>query len=173
MQDTPATPVYGHYAALINHPAYYYLYGLYADYPINNAFLHTLEAREALRIRLREVQPLLWYFRPYRKSYTLRLFTERSSLARFSPELVDEAWRQLRLVIQQIGPPPQIDGRKGRNTTQTRQAASRGNHSKRLTTSPKAVPDQAFLVLRGWDAVPPRRKKPKPRATPIDFTQEA
>ena len=97
--------VYGYYAALVNHPAYYFLFGLYTDYPLNNAFALPLESQREVQRRLREIQPLLWHFRPYRKSYALRLFTEREALARFAPEKVDEAWRQLRQIIEQVGPP--------------------------------------------------------------------
>ncbi|MDH5753312.1 MAG: hypothetical protein OEZ59_12955, partial [Deltaproteobacteria bacterium] len=98
--------VYGHYAALINHPAYYYLYGLYADYQVNNAFILPREHQEQVREKLRTIQSLLWYFRPYRKSHSLRLFTERESMARFPAHLVSEAWSELHEFIAQMGPPP-------------------------------------------------------------------
>jgi hypothetical protein len=105
MIDITHPAVHGSLAALVAHPGYYYLYALYADYPINNAWFREREYAEVLRERLRTLQPLLALVQPYRKSPALRLFTERESLARFPPEKVDEAWRQLRRLIERVGPP--------------------------------------------------------------------
>jgi hypothetical protein len=100
------TAVHGHVAALVTHPGYYYLYALYADYPINNDWFRQQETAALLQERLRVIQPLLGLVQPYRKSQALRLFTERRSTERFPPEKVDEAWRQLRELLQRLGAPP-------------------------------------------------------------------
>lgn len=92
-------------AALVTHPGYYYLYALYADYPINNAWFRRRETAALLQERLRVIQPLLGALAPYRKSAALRLFTERASAERFPAERVSEAWRQLRALLEQVGPP--------------------------------------------------------------------
>lgn len=86
-------------------PAYYYLYALYFDYLINNRFHAELEHEAKIRDALRRIQPLMRRTQPHRKTWALRLFTERASLERFPPELVDEAWRQLHALVQRIGPP--------------------------------------------------------------------
>ena len=77
-------------------PEYYYLYALFFDYPLNNAFHLDREERAKIREMLATVQRWLDLRQPYRKDFRLRLFTERESLARWSPELVDEALRQLK-----------------------------------------------------------------------------
>ncbi len=106
MVDITNATVSGYYAALITHPGYYYLYALYFDYPINNAWFKRREYAALIQERLRTIQPLLALVQPYRKSPALRLFTERQSRERFPPERVNEAWRQLRNLIERVGPPP-------------------------------------------------------------------
>lgn len=106
MVDITNATVSGYYAALITHPGYYYLYALYFDYPINNAWFKRREYAALIQERLRTIQPLLALVQPYRKSPALRLFTERESRDRFPPERVNEARRQLRNLIERVGPPP-------------------------------------------------------------------
>ena len=106
MVDITNATVSGYYAALITHPGYYYLYAIYFDYPINNAWFKRREYAALIQERLRTIQPLLALVQPYRKSPALRLFTERASQERFPPERVNEAWRQLRNLIERVGPPP-------------------------------------------------------------------
>ncbi|MDH4246349.1 MAG: hypothetical protein OEW39_00870 [Deltaproteobacteria bacterium] len=167
MADSLNPSVYGYYAALINHPAYYHLYGLYADYPLNNAFFLPLEAQQELETRLREIQPLLWNFRPYRKSPALRLFTERATLARFSPELVDEAWRQLRQVIEQLGPPPHWPHASPRPTPE--EASER----RPLRTAGPSDPAEG----KPGQGVPGTEVRPSAKRTwprsPVNYDQEA
>ena len=93
------------HANLATQQGYYYLYALYFDYVINNRFHAELEHEARIRQALRSVAEVIRYTQPYRKTWALRLFTERESLARFRPELVSEAWRQLRELIDRIGPP--------------------------------------------------------------------
>ncbi len=85
---------------------YYYLYALYFDYPINNAFFGNEENAQRIREALRTVQRLEAMVQPYRKHWRVRLFTERDAVARFSPELVNVALFQLRELVNQLGPPP-------------------------------------------------------------------
>jgi hypothetical protein len=79
---------------------------LYADYLVNNLEHARLEDMERVRESLRVIAPLMGKHQPYRKSWALRLFTERQALDSFPPEQVDEAWRQVREWIEQMGPPP-------------------------------------------------------------------
>ena len=97
--------LHGPYAALANHPGYYSLYALYHDYPVSNVWFQEPEHAARLKERLRTIQPLLELVQPYRKSYALRLFTERESLSRFPPDKANEAWLQLRRMIEVIGAP--------------------------------------------------------------------
>ncbi len=126
MIDITNATVSGYYAALITHPGYYYLYALYFDYPINNAWFKQREYAALILERSGKAltvprpsggfgflspaavrsAPLMALVQPYRKSPALRLFTERQSLERFPPERVNEAWRQLRNLIERVGPPP-------------------------------------------------------------------
>ena len=85
---------------------YYYLYALFFDYPLNNAFFTGAENRDRVMESLRTVQRLQALRQPYRKSWPVRLFTERDAMARFSPELVNVVLYQLRELVEQIGPPP-------------------------------------------------------------------
>ena len=87
-------------------PGYYYLYALYFDYPLNNAWFSPREYEAQVRAALRALQPVLAARQPVRKSMALRLFTEREALHRYSPEQVNEAWRQLRDLVDLLGPPP-------------------------------------------------------------------
>ncbi len=48
---------------------YYYLYALYFDYPLNNAFFANEENQERVRESLRTVQRLRAMVQPYRKSW--------------------------------------------------------------------------------------------------------
>ncbi|MEE8433294.1 MAG: hypothetical protein V3S64_00765, partial [bacterium] len=77
-----------------------------ADYPLNNAWFLEREYADLLRERIRVIQPLLEMVQPYRKSPALRLFTERQSRDRFPADKVNEAYRELRALIEKIGPPP-------------------------------------------------------------------
>jgi len=165
MADTLNPSAQGHLAALVNHPAYYYLFGLYTDYPLNSAFHLPLESRRELQVRLREIQPLLWKFEFYRKSYALRLFTERAALARFSPEQVDEAWRQLRQVIDELGPPPRwAESRTApRGEPQTREPPRGSAQGMARETAPREAE-------AGETRAAP--KAPWPRS-PVDYDQEA
>jgi hypothetical protein len=97
--------VHGHYAALVTHPGYYYLYALYADYALNNTWFQRRGYAALLAERLRTIQPLLALVQPYRKSPALRLFTERRSRERFPVERANEAWRELRALIERLGEP--------------------------------------------------------------------
>ncbi len=98
---TPAPIV----ASLAEQPAYYALYALYADYARNNAFHSERESFARLRDAIRYIQPLTGLVQPDEKSWSLRLFTERESLARFSPEVASAAWRMVQQVVEEIGPP--------------------------------------------------------------------
>jgi hypothetical protein len=104
---TPAPVV----SALAEQPAYYALYALYADYQRNNAFHLEREYFDRLREMVRFIQPLRGLVQPDMKSWSLRLFTERQALARFSPEVASAAWRLVRQVVDEIGPPRQVPRR--------------------------------------------------------------
>ncbi len=91
---------------ILTQPGYYYLYALYFDYPINNAFFGGEEYAERVRELVRVVQHIRALQQPYRKSWPLRLFTERDAMARFSPDTVNEMLAQLREIVEQLGPPP-------------------------------------------------------------------
>ena len=106
MTDISQAPVHAPLAHLATQPGYYYLYALYADYAVNNAWFREREYAALLRERLRVIQPLLALVQPYRKSPSLRLFTERLGRERFPPDQVNEAYRELRALIQRVGPPP-------------------------------------------------------------------
>ncbi len=163
--DISNAAVHGHVAALVTHPGYYYLYALYADYPLNQAWFREPEYAALLRERLRLIRPLLGLVQPYRKSEALRLFTERHATGRFPPEKVDEAWRQLRAVLERIGapagwpdaPPPEPPYR-----TPLPPAL------RRKRRSPRARPRRAR-------AAAPQRTPPKPvrpPKSPVDYTQD-
>jgi hypothetical protein len=83
-------------------PEYYYLYALFFDYPLNNVFHIDREERAKIREMLSTIQRWLDLRQPYRKDFRLRLFTERESLARWSPDLVDEALRQLKQTVGRL-----------------------------------------------------------------------
>jgi hypothetical protein len=83
-------------------PEYYYLYALFFDYPLNNAFAIDREERDRIRSWLRQARPAAALYKPYEKSFTLRLFTERSALARWSPELSVEILRQLKHAVDRL-----------------------------------------------------------------------
>lgn len=93
-------------ANIITLQGYYYLYALFFDYPINNAYFLKGENRARVEESIRTVQRLYAMRQPYRKSWALRLFTERDAMARFSPELVNVVLFQIRELVNQIGPPP-------------------------------------------------------------------
>ncbi len=99
-------------------PAYYYLFALYHDYEINNALFARREDAAQMAAFVRRIQTVAPLIQPARKSWALRLFTERQSLARFSPHLVDEAWRQLRQYVaapsRPVEQPPAAPPRRGR-----------------------------------------------------------
>lgn len=83
-------------------PEYYYLYALFFDYPLNNAFAIDREERDRIRGWLKQVRPATALYKPYEKSFALRLFTERQALARWSPELAVEALRQLKGAVDRL-----------------------------------------------------------------------
>jgi hypothetical protein len=83
-------------------PEYYYLYALFFDYPLNNAYAIDREERGRIRGWLRMARPVAALYKPYEKSFALRLFTERQTLARWSPELADEALRQLKQAVDRL-----------------------------------------------------------------------
>lgn len=99
----------------------------------------------------RAILPLRRYIAPYRKSFALRLFTERQALAHFRPELVDEALRQWRGLIEWVGPP--VGWPRPPRPRRPRQGAGR----------PASHP------------APQARRVPKPpfRRSPIDYSREA
>jgi hypothetical protein len=148
-------------AAILTHPAYYAFYGLYADYPLNNLEAAALGDVRRVRETLRELQPLLGQQQPYHKTWALRLFTEREALGRFAPELVDEAWRQLRQVVDGLGPP----------TGWTADPAPRARRD--------ATPRRRLQYRRVQPRPPaPPQAEPTPRPpsfpkSPVDYRQEA
>ena len=85
---------------------YYYLYALFFDFPINNEYYVRGEERERIREYLRAVQPILGLKQPFRLDVRLRLFTQRQSMERFSPEKVHELLRQLRNTVELTAQPP-------------------------------------------------------------------
>lgn len=113
---TPAPIV----ASLAEQPAYYALYALYVDYLENQRRDSEREYFARLSEVVTFIQPLIGKGAAYMKSWSLRLFTERSSLERFSPEQASTAWGLVRNVVDQIGPPagwaqPQHSVRSRRN----------------------------------------------------------
>lgn len=130
-------------AGAINHlvvQGYYYLYALYFDYPINNAWFLDRESQARLRERLRVAQPLLALYQPYRKSWALRLFTERRSVERFPSELINEAYRQLRQVLEHIGPVPERLPREQRTRPPERRIRPRGTPRPQPAPPPRPRP---------------------------------
>lgn len=91
---------------IITLQGYYYLYALYFDYPINNLYFTQEENADRMREVARVVQRLQALVQPYRKSWPVRLFTERDAIARLSPDVVNTLLAQLREVVEQLGPPP-------------------------------------------------------------------
>jgi hypothetical protein len=91
--------------SLAEQPAYYALYALYVDYVGNNQYHRAQEYFARLRDVVRYIQPLVGREQPYMKSWSLRLFTERRALERFSPEQAATAWWLARQVVDEIGPP--------------------------------------------------------------------
>jgi hypothetical protein len=83
-------------------PEYYYLYALFFDYPLNNAFAIDREQRDQIRGWLRQVRPASALYKPYEKSFALRLFTEREALARWTPEMSVEILRQLKNAVDRL-----------------------------------------------------------------------
>ena len=136
---------------VINHltlPEYYYLYALYFDYPLNNQFHLGIEDRKRMRGLLRFIAPLIGLRQSYRKSFALRLFTERQSLERFPPERVDEALRQLKQAVMELRPrvaeqAPELHGRA--------KADAARNASRVLTSAADPMPDP----WPGIEAPPP------------------
>ena len=113
------------FANVVTQQGYYYLYALYFDYPINNAFFAKKEYGERIKEMLRVIRRIEELDQPFGKTWALRLFTERSSLARFSPELVSEAFRQLGEIVKLLGAPPGWPRRKhGRRGPSPGRAAS-------------------------------------------------
>ncbi len=175
----------GPYAALANHPAYYSLYALYHDYPISNVWFQEPEHAARLKKSLRTIAPLLELVQPYRKSYALRLFTERESLLRFPPDKANEAWRQLRHMIEVIGAPagweergkePQEDG-KGEEVEEgteagdgppgeTAQAAARPGPA-----TPAETAERAETEAPPADELPQQSERVFPKS-PVDYDME-
>ena len=98
---TPAPIV----ASLAEQPAYYALYALYVDYLRNNQHHRAREYFARLRDAVRFIQPLVGREHYFMKSWSLRLFTERAALERFSPEQATTAWWLVRQAVDAIGPP--------------------------------------------------------------------
>ena len=135
---------------IITLQGYYYLYALFFDYPINNAYFLKGENQARVEESMRMVQRLHALRQPYRKSWALRLFTERDAMARFSPELVNVVLFQIRELVNQIGPPPGWSRGPLPNMRQPREPARgvRGNResppaASRTRTS--ATHAQAFI----------------------------
>jgi hypothetical protein len=173
--DITRPAVHGSVAALVTHPGYYYLYALYADYPINNAWFRNEETAALLAERLRVIQPLLGAVQPYRKSAALRLFTERAALERFPPERVAEAWRQLRALLERLGPPP--------GWPEAAPPSPRYEHapppSLRRRRSAAGLAAGAARSARPVPAAPaapapprPPRRRARRRKSPVDYTQD-
>lgn len=167
MTDISQAPVHAPLAHLATQPGYYYLYALYADYRINNAWFTEREYAALLRERLRVIQPLLALAQPYRKSPALRLFTERNSLERFPVEKVDEAYRQLRNLIERIGPPPGWPDAEPPPQPRYRQALPSGA-PRREEANAEA---EAEAAEGPPPAEPPRRPKRKFTKSPVDYDQ--
>jgi len=168
--DITNPAVHGTVAALVAHPGYYYLYALYADYPINNAWFRRRECSAALQERLRVIQPLLGAVQPYQKSAALRLFTERQAGERFPAERVSEAWRQLRALLERIGPPrgwPDAPPPEPRYTTPL--PADLARRRRRATPKPPAAPRRPAASPASPE---PRKRAPRPPKSPIDYTQD-
>ena len=92
-------------ASVATLPAYYALYALYADYLVNNSAHRAREYFERLGDLVKYIQPMIGPQPAYMKSWSLRLFTERSALERFSPERAATAWWLVRQAVDEIGPP--------------------------------------------------------------------
>ncbi|MBI4082612.1 MAG: hypothetical protein HY423_08375 [Candidatus Lambdaproteobacteria bacterium] len=145
--------------AIATLPGYYYLYALYFDYPLNQAWWSAREYAAAMEELVRAIQPLRRYIAPNRKSFALRLFTERQALARFRPELVDEALRQWRGLIERVGPP--AGWPRPPRPRRPRQGPGRAIRPAAPRTAPHAVPQPH-----------PRPMAPF-RRSPIDYSREA
>jgi hypothetical protein len=136
-------------ASLAEQPAYYALYGLYVDYMENGR----RDAKREYFARLREavtfIQPLIGKEQPYMKSWSLRLFTERSAMDRFSPEVVSTAWGLVRKIVDQIGPPA--------GWTEPRHTVRSWRTRVRRATAAPEVPETL------------RSARPVQRTSPIDY----
>lgn len=128
-------------------PGYYYLYALYTDTPINNARLRREEYARAVADFLRVIQPAVALQQPFRKTWALRLFTERRALDRFAPEQVNEAWRQLKELVERIGqpanwphPPPLQPLRRGKETSPMKPLEAARSGAESSTTTAKTPP---------------------------------
>lgn len=189
--------LHGPYAALANHPAYYSLYALYHDYPVSNVWFQEPEHAARLKKSLRTIAPLLELISPYRKSYALRLFTERESLLRFPPDKANEAWRQLRHMIELIGTPagweergkePEEDGRReeveaaeeGEEGTEAgdgppgkkvRAAARRGRAAPTETSETAENAGEAEAEALPAEEEPSQSKRVFPKS-PVDYDME-
>ena len=146
---TPAPIV----ASLAEQPAYYSLYALYADYALNNARHLEREYFGRLRDAVRFIQPLTGWTRPDMKSWSLRLFTERQALDRFSPEVASAAWRLVRQAVEEIGPP------RGWRTSSP--AAGRPARPARAAHTRAGAPPRAFQA--------PRPSEPPFPRSPVDY----
>ncbi|HUJ76328.1 MAG TPA: hypothetical protein VL359_15810 [bacterium] len=160
----PATPLSNPWlASLANLPAYYALYAWYADMPVNAAWLARQEDVRRMQEYVRVVQPLLALGQPYRKTWALRLFTERASLAGFPPELVQEAWRQVREQLERIGPPPGWRG--GEQPRHVPRWLILGH---RLLAPRPRAPAAAPRTRFSWERPPGAELFPK---SPVDYRQ--
>lgn len=99
--------------SLAEQPAYYALYALYVDYLRNNQHHRAREYFARLQDLVRYIQPLVGRDTLYMKSWSLRLFTERSALERFSPERATTAWWLVRQAVDAIGAPRRRPVRHG------------------------------------------------------------
>ena len=147
---------------VVTQQGYYYLYALYFDYPINNAFFAGREDRERMEEMVRVIRRIEELVQPHRKTWALRLFTERSSMARFSPELVSEAYRQLGEIVKLLGAPPGWPRRKdGRRGSSPGRAAA-------LTTALTTAP--TGRRARALSPAPFQTREPPPfPQSPIDY----
>src|SRR5579863_7230157 len=137
---TPAPIV----ASLAEQPAYYALYALYVDYLANNQAHRAREYFARLYKVVTYIQPLLGLEQPYQKSWSLRLFTEREALARFSPERASTAWWLVRQAVDEIGPPAQSH----MSQSKARQRLKMSRPSRTAPSRPTAFPGQPVARVR-------------------------
>jgi len=129
---------------IVTLPEYYYLYALYFDYIINNHYFAGVADDRRVEQMIRVVQPLLGLRQPYRKTWALRLFTERQSLQHFRPEEVDEALRELRDMVDELGPPPRWPHGRVPKTPPARRRPTRLSRRSEAKPPPPTQPEPPF-----------------------------